>query len=146
MHAWNHVNKKNNDCANPQENCSICYEVKSQSCAARVNVTSTITSNHIASELMKSMFVIRKQRFKICRAFVKIWLYNRKCSRPKISKDVAGVFITAMTYNICFVDPLLVDEQEIISYEHDTESFVSDVVSEYQQCRMECKHSCFCRY
>ena len=46
-----------------------------------------------------------------------------------------------MTYKVFYIDILLANDKEILSYENDTESFVSDVLLEYQQCQMECNHS-----
>ena len=42
-----------------------------------------------------------------------------------------------------FIDPHVVNEKDIFSYEHDTESFVSGVLLQYQQCQMECNQDLF---
>ena len=74
---------------------------------------------------------------------VEKWRHDRKCLRQISSNDLADAFITAMTYNMFFVCPGLVNEKQIISYEQATESVVSDAVFEYQQCQTECKHDLF---
>ena len=60
-------------------------------------------------------------------------LQNRRSFRNQPPQDLVEVFIRTLIYDVLFIDPIVRCDKDTMSYDHDTECMVSDVLLQYQQ-------------